>query len=157
MPKLMSFIDIGSAMSDLSIRNKTGGRLKFILFYTIFLMAFSASAGDALNCRGDLEDGYQVNLCSKVIDTNKLQTINCLKEIEDSYKLNLCQNAKKPNGTLDCTAELQDGFEVNLCKSVPVPNSVVYINCLTDLKDSYQLNLCIKVNVKEQSFLHKRL
>lgn len=132
--------------------------MKITLFCLFLLGALQVGAADVLNCRGSLEDGYQVNLCARVVDTNKLRTINCLEEIEDGYELNLCQNVKDlKGGTLDCTAELGDAIELYLCQTVPVLSTVHYINCLGELEDGYQLNLCMNVDVRKQSQLRNRL
>lgn len=128
-----------------------------LLFTAFILLISSAAFSSELNCRGDLEDGVQVNICKNVIDTKKLATVNC-NVLEDGYSFYLCQNARHPisGDKLDCLNP-QDGAEVNICSAVPKRNTVSVINCLEDLEDGYAYLICTTVNVQEQKRLQNRL
>ncbi len=135
--------------------------MKFMLFLVLFHSIAFASA-KTLNCLGNLQDGFEVNICKNVVDLKKLRSFDCTKELEDGYQFNLCSNAINPStgGELNCSivADSREFYnEYKLCKKVPDPKSVKKINCLGELEDGYQVNVCRKVDLKKQQDLVKRL
>ncbi len=135
--------------------------MKFMLFLVLFHSTAFASA-QTLNCLGNLEDGFEVNICKNVVDLKKLRSIDCTKDLEDGYQVNVCNNAVDPSTgeELDCAIVVDSedfDYEYKLCKKVPDPKSVKKINCLGALEDGYQVNVCRKVDVKKQQDLARSL
>lgn len=127
------------------------------LVMILSLTSMSANAA-GLNCLGDLQDGYEINICKNVIDLSKVKTINCLEDLEDGYQVLVCENAVNPSirSKINCLNP-QDGYELNICKKVPEPRSIVIIDCLGELEDGYQVLRCENVDVKAQQALRMRL
>ncbi|MCM2351861.1 MAG: hypothetical protein NDI69_17740 [Bacteriovoracaceae bacterium] len=127
------------------------------LVAVILILGSFSAFGSNINCLGELEDGFQVNICSRVIDTNKLETIDC-NQLEDGYSVNLCKRARHPltGEKLNCLRP-QDSAEMNFCSTVPKRDTVSVINCLGPLENGYEAQICSRVNVKKQQRLWNQL
>lgn len=132
--------------------------MKLVTALLASYMMVSSVFASTINCLGELEDGYQVNICEQVIDLSKVRTINCMAELEDGYQAGICVNAINPSSSskLNCHSP-QDGFEYNLCTNVPEPKSIQVVNCLGELEDGYQVILCESVAVEKQQAVWARV
>lgn len=125
---------------------------------TLFCLTALSASAVAADCTDSQVAKRHKQICSRLVDTSKLVLKDCTGDLEDGYEVNICENAIHPSTgrKLNCLKGNLDSVAKAACGQVPDPYSVARINC-GELEDGYSYNHCAAADLELQTYLNKVL